>query len=100
MMQRLLYFCSRQWQVFFQSEEIAYSDFNGRWRAGFNFSKFRSKLVVTTMMMLIIILSLNLKLGTGFDFILDDFNKVALNVEFNKLLVPTFQKKRLEWRWY
>jgi hypothetical protein len=25
----------------------------------------------------------NLKLGTGFDFILDDFNKVALNVEFN-----------------
>jgi hypothetical protein len=51
-------------------------------------------------MMLIIILSLNLKLGTGFDFILDDFNKVALNVEFNKLLVPTFQKKRLERRWY
>ncbi len=33
----------------------------------------------------------NLKIGTGFDFILDDYNKVALNVEFNKLLVPTPQ---------
>jgi hypothetical protein len=30
----------------------------------------------------------NLKVGTGFDFILDDYNKVAVNLEFNKLLVP------------
>lgn len=33
----------------------------------------------------------NLKIGSGFDFILDDFNKVSLNVEFAKLLVPTPQ---------
>jgi hypothetical protein len=33
----------------------------------------------------------NLKFGTGFDFILDDYNKVGLNVEFSKLLVPTPQ---------
>src|SRR5690606_26938316 len=31
----------------------------------------------------------NLKLGTGFDFILDPSNKVGAYVEFNKLLVPT-----------
>jgi long-subunit fatty acid transport protein len=37
----------------------------------------------------------NLKVGTGFDFILDDYNKVALNVEFNKLLVPTPQDQDL-----
>jgi len=32
-----------------------------------------------------------MKLGGGFDFILDDYNKVALNVEVSKLLVPTPQ---------
>jgi hypothetical protein len=30
-----------------------------------------------------------MKLGAGFDFILDDYNKVAVAVEINKLLVPT-----------
>jgi hypothetical protein len=35
----------------------------------------------------------NLKVGTGFDFILDD--KVAVNLEFNKLLVPTPQNPDL-----
>jgi hypothetical protein len=33
----------------------------------------------------------NLKLGGAFDFILDDYNKVSLNLEFAKLLVPTPQ---------
>ena len=37
----------------------------------------------------------NLKVGTGVDFILDDYNKVVLNVEFNKLLVPTPQNPDL-----
>jgi hypothetical protein len=37
----------------------------------------------------------NLKLGAGFDFILDDYSKVALNLEFNKLLVPTPQNPDL-----
>ena len=30
-------------------------------------------------------------MGTGFDFILDDYNKVAVSLELNKLLVPTPQ---------
>ncbi len=29
---------------FYQSEEIAYSDFNGRWRAGFNFQNIGPKI--------------------------------------------------------
>ena len=32
-----------------------------------------------------------MRLGTGFDFILDDYNKVSLNLELTKLLVPTPQ---------
>lgn len=80
---------------FFQSEEIAYADFNGRWRAGFNFQNLGPKISYDNDDINNNFIPANLKLGTGFDFILDDFNKVALNVEFNKLLVPTFQKNDL-----
>jgi hypothetical protein len=38
----------------------------------------------------------NLKVGTGFDFILDDYNKVGVNLEFAKLLVPTPQNPDLD----
>jgi hypothetical protein len=80
---------------FFQSEEIAYNDFNGRWRAGFNFQNMGPKInydnTQSTNGKGSNFLPANLKVGTGFDFILDDYNKVGLNVEFNKLLVPTPQ---------
>ncbi len=74
---------------FFQSEEIAYTSFNGRWRAGFNIQNLGPKISYDNDEISTNFLPANLKLGTGFDFILDDFNKVALNLEFNKLLVPT-----------
>jgi hypothetical protein len=32
-----------------------------------------------------------MRIGGGYDFILDDFNKVTVSVEFDKLLVPTPQ---------
>jgi hypothetical protein len=76
---------------FFQSEEVAYSDFNGRWRAGFNIQNLGPKISYDNTEFSNNFLPANLKVGTGFDFILDDYNKVALNVEFNKLLVPTPQ---------
>jgi hypothetical protein len=78
---------------FFQTEEIAFSDFNGRWRAGFNFQNMGPKINydLTQSNNGSNFLPANLKVGTGFDFILDDYNKVAVNVEFNKLLVPTPQ---------
>jgi len=78
---------------FFQSEEVAYNDFNGRWRAGFNFQNMGPKINydLTQSDNGSNFLPANLKVGTGFDFILDDYNKVAVNVEFNKLLVPTPQ---------
>ncbi len=76
---------------FFQSEEIAYNEFNGRWRAGFNIQNLGPKISYDNTEFSNNFLPANLKVGTGFDFILDDYNKVALNVEFNKLLVPTPQ---------
>ena len=80
---------------FFQSEEVAYSDFNGRWRAGFNIQNLGPKISYDNTEFSSNFLPANLKVGTGFDFILDDYNKVALNVEFNKLLVPTPQDQDL-----
>lgn len=80
---------------FYQSEELAYNNFNGRWRAGFNIQNLGPKISYDNDNISTNFLPANLKLGTGFDFILDDYNKVAVNVEFNKLLVPTPQNPDL-----
>ncbi|KAF2519623.1 type IX secretion system outer membrane channel protein PorV [Flavobacterium salilacus subsp. salilacus] len=78
---------------FYQSEEVAYTDFNGRWRAGFNFQNMGPKINYNndedTNSTNSNYLPANLRLGGGFDFIFDEFNKVAVNVEVTKLLVPT-----------
>jgi len=73
---------------FYQSEEEAYDSFNGRWRAGFAIQNLgpkikyddggRENFLPTT-----------LRLGGGFDFIFDDYNKLAVTAEVTKLLVPT-----------
>ncbi|MDT0558445.1 type IX secretion system outer membrane channel protein PorV [Ichthyenterobacterium sp. W332] len=73
---------------YYQSEEEAYNDFNGRWRAGFAIQnvgpKFkyddggRENFQPT-----------NLRLGGGFDFIFDNYNKLGITAEVTKLLVPT-----------
>jgi len=78
---------------FYQSEEIAYSDFNGRWRAGFNFQNLGPKIKydVAAGDDNANFLPSNMRLGAGFDFIFDDYNKVSVSTEFTKLLVPTPQ---------
>lgn len=73
---------------YYQSEEEAYNDFNGRWRAGFAIQnlgpKFkyddggRENFQPTT-----------LRLGAGFDFIFDEYSKLGVTAEVAKLLVPT-----------
>jgi hypothetical protein len=73
---------------YYQSEEIGYSDFGGRWRAGFNISNVGPKIKYDDVGQENF-LPTNLGLGVGFDFILDQYNKVSANLEFNKLLVPT-----------
>jgi hypothetical protein len=73
---------------YYQGEEQIYDDFNGRWRAGFIIQNLGPKIkydesaegsFLPTM----------LRLGGGFDFILDQYNKVSVTAEFAKLLVPT-----------
>src|SRR5690606_18657630 len=73
---------------YYQSEEEAYNDFNGRWRFGFALQNIGPKFKYdeggqenfqpTT-----------LRLGGGFDFIFDEFNKLGVTLEVTKLLVPT-----------
>lgn len=74
---------------FYQSEEIAYNSFNGRWRAGFNLQNLGPKISYDNDEISSNFIPANLKLGGGFDFILDDYNKLGVNLELNKLLVPT-----------
>lgn len=77
---------------FYQSEEIAYDDFNGRWRAGFNFQNLGPKISYDNDEQLSSnFLPSNLRLGAGFDFIFDEYNKIGINLETTKLLVPTPQ---------
>ena len=73
---------------YFESEEKNYGSFNGIWRGGFNISNLGPKveLVVGGDKSFI---PTNLKLGGGFEFVLDDLNSITTNLEFNKLLVPT-----------
>lgn len=80
---------------FYQSEEIAYNEFNGRWRAGFNIQNLGPKISYDNDEFNNNFLPANLKIGTGFDFILDEYNKVAVNVELNKFLIPTPQNPDL-----
>lgn len=76
---------------YYQSEEIAYNDFNGRWRFGFNFQNMGPKIKydISEDDTNANFLPANLRLGGGFDFILDDYNKVSVGLEVTKLLVPT-----------
>ena len=73
---------------YYQSEVQAYSSFDGRWRMGFALQnigpKFKYDLGGQENFQ-----PTNLRLGGGFDFILDTYNKVSVTAEVTKLLVPT-----------
>ena len=78
---------------FYQSEEIAYNEFNGRWRAGFNFQNLGPKIKYDAGAGddNANFLPAQMRLGGGFDFILDEYNKVSVGLEVTKLLVPSPQ---------
>ena len=75
---------------YFRSREVALSNYNGRWKAGFNISNMGGKIQYDEGGQQNF-LPTNLKVGGGFDFIFDADNVLGLNLEFNKLLVPTPQ---------
>ena len=79
---------------FYQSDQTAYSDFNGRYRVGFNLQNLGPKISYDSQVNPEVnanFLPAQMKLGGGFDFIFDEYNKVGVSLEFNKLLVPTPQ---------
>jgi hypothetical protein len=73
---------------YYQSEEIRFNDFDGRWRMGFNISNLGPKMKYDDVGQENF-LPTNLALGGGFDFILDMYNRIGVTAEVNKLLVPT-----------
>jgi hypothetical protein len=75
----------------YQSEEVAFDNFNGKWRAGFNIQNLGPKLSYDNDLLNENFIPANMRLGGSFDFILDDYNKVSLIGETTKLLVPTPQ---------
>jgi hypothetical protein len=73
---------------FYQSEEEAYDSFNGRTRFGFAIQNLGPKIKYDDGGRENF-LPTNLRLGGGFDFIFDDYNKLSVTAEITKLLVPT-----------
>jgi hypothetical protein len=83
---------------FYQGEETAFSDFNGRLRLGFNFQNMGPKINYDAGASddnSANFIPANMKIGGGYDFIFDDYNKISVSVEFAKLLVPTPQSADL-----
>ena len=81
---------------FFQSEEIAFNEFNGKYRLGFNFQNMGPKISYDNNDQVSSnFLPANMRLGGAFDFILDEYNKVTVSTELAKLLVPTPQNPDL-----
>ena len=74
--------------AYYQGEEQLYGDIDGRWRAGLIIQNLGPKIKYDESGQETF-LPTNLRVGTGFDFILDQYNKVSLTAEVTKLLVPT-----------
>ena len=73
---------------YYQSEEEAYNSFNGRWRGGFAIQNLGPKIKYDEGGRENF-LPTNLRLGGGFDFIFDQYNRINVTAEVTKLLVPT-----------
>lgn len=73
---------------YYQTEERSYGGFDGRWRGGFNISNIGPKVTYSDGGKENFIPT-NFKIGGGFDFILNDYNRINTTLEFTKLLVPT-----------
>ena len=76
--------------AYYQSEQLVFSNFDGRVRLGANIVNIGPKMKYDDAGQENFIPT-NLKLGGGFDFIFDYDNRLGVYAEFNKLLVPTPQ---------
>ena len=74
--------------AYYQSEEINYGDFNGRWRGGISIANIGPKVQLSVGGQESFIPT-NMRFGVGFDFILDEISVIKTTLESTKLLVPT-----------
>ena len=75
---------------FYQSDIKSYRDFDGIIRAGFNISNIGPKMKYSKVNGgTESYIPTNLRLGSGFEFIFDGNNSLAVTLEINKLLVPS-----------
>ncbi len=73
---------------FYRSDEIAFSSFNGRWRAGATISNIGPKIKYDDAGQENFIPT-NFRIGGAFDFIFNEDNRISPSIEISKLLVPT-----------
>ena len=75
---------------YYQSDLKSYNSFDGILRAGFNISNIGPKMKYSKVSGgTESYIPTNLRLGSGFEFIFDSNNSLALTLEVNKLLVPS-----------
>lgn len=74
---------------YYQSETMDTNNFEGKLRGGFQISNIGPKLDYSNSEDNASYLPTTLRLGVGYDFKFDDYNKVGITTEFSKLLVPT-----------
>ena len=75
---------------FYQSDVSSYNNFDGIIRAGFNISNIGPKMKYSKVNGgTESYIPTNLRLGSGFEFIFDSSNSLAVTLEINKLLVPS-----------
>ena len=74
---------------YFQGEEQTYGDVDGRIRGGFALQNIGPKIKYDNSEQSETFIPSTLRLGGGFDFLLDQYNTVSVTAEVSKLLVPT-----------
>lgn len=74
--------------LFYEQDFAVKSMYNSTLRAGLNISNMGNKMTYTDNQHRDF-LPCNLKLGIGYEMAFDEYNKLAITAEFNKLLVPT-----------
>ena len=74
---------------YYESDRIQMSNSEGRLRAGFNFQNMGPKVNYTGDLQMASNIPTTLRLGLGYDFILDNYNTVTVYGETTKLMVPS-----------
>lgn len=74
---------------YYESDRMSFDSYEGRLRAGFNFQNMGPKISYTGDSNYASNIPTTLRLGAGFDFILDSYNTVTVYGEATKLLVPS-----------